>query len=163
MTREIERKFLVAAVPDSVELGPGDDVRQGYLAVDGDVEVRIRRTALGAVVTIKGGAGLSRTEVELPVGEEDADALWEHTKGRRIEKLRHRVLLVGGTLAEVDVFAGALAGLCVAEVEFSDEDVALAFIPPDWFARELTGVPGWSNSALAVHGTPPDGAPEEGR
>jgi len=60
---EIERKFLVPAVPSSLELGSGARLRQGYLAIDGPVEVRIRRTDDAASFTVKAGAGLSRTEV----------------------------------------------------------------------------------------------------
>jgi CYTH domain-containing protein len=59
-----------------------------------------------------------------------------------------------GHVAEVDLYAGALAGLCVVEVEFSSETDAAAFIPPAWFGRELTGQRGWNNAALARHGRP---------
>jgi CYTH domain-containing protein len=108
------------------------------------------------VLTVKVGSGLSRTEVELPVDPSDADSLWAHTEGRRLEKTRHRVLVADGTTAEVDVFGGALAGLCVVEVEFTDEASARAFTPPPWFARELTGDHRWSNASLACSGVPSD-------
>src|SRR5262245_59236330 len=85
VSEEIERKFLVPAAP--AELGAGSEVRQGYLAVDGPVEVRLRRTDGGDRVTIKAGSGLVRTEVELPVDAGQADALWPATEGRRIEKV----------------------------------------------------------------------------
>jgi adenylate cyclase len=87
---------------------------------------------------------------------EQAEALWPYTAGRRIDKIRHRVALdePSGRIAEVDICAGTLAGLCVAEVEFGSEIDAAAFSPPDWFGRELTNEPGWTNAALARYGRP---------
>ena len=156
VTIEIERKFTLAEAPNAEQLGPGVHIRQGYLADEETVEVRLRITATKATLTVKAGTGMSRTEVEVAISVDEADALWPHTVGRRIDKTRHRVLLDGsdGLVAEVDVYGGALAGLCVTEVEFSSESAAAAFAPPAWFGREVTGVPGWRNSALARHGRP---------
>jgi adenylate cyclase len=131
-------------------------IRQGYLAEEGDATVRIRITDQGATLTVKVGAGLSRTEVEVDVAADQADALWQHTTGRRIEKARHRVPLGddGGLIAEVDLYEGSLSGLCTAEVEFASEDDAAAFTPPTWFGREVTGEKSWSNASLAREGRP---------
>lgn len=156
MSLEIERKFVVDEAPGPEILGPSLRLRQGYLAVDGEVEVRIRITEASATLTVKAGRGLSRTEVDAVVAVEEADALWSHTEGRRVEKHRHRVVVDGG-VAEVDIYEGPLAGLCTVEVEFADEVAAGAFVAPSWFGRELTGQPGWSNAALARHGLPPSG------
>lgn len=151
---EIERKFLVPAVPGSEELGPGARLRQGYLAIDGRVEVRLRLSEGSATLTVKAGAGLARNEVEAELSAVEAGELWPHTEGRRVEKVRYRTPLATGEVADVDVYDGALAGLATAEVEFTSEHVARAFMPPDWFGRELTGETGWSNASLAVHGRP---------
>jgi adenylate cyclase len=153
---EIERKFIVTALPSSGDLGVGVPLRQGYLAEEGDVEVRIRLTAVEATITVKAGTGLARTEVEAPVSVEQAEQLWPHTVGRRLDKTRHRVTLdpATGLVAEVDVYAGALTGLWVVEVEFASQAAAASFDPPAWFGRELTGERGWSNAALARHGRP---------
>jgi CYTH domain-containing protein len=152
MADEIERKFLVPTVPD--QLGHGARIRQGYLALDGDVEVRLRLTEGGARLTVKAGSGLIRTEVELAVDEHDARELWAHTEGRRLEKVRYRRPLGDGMVAEVDVYEGALAGLCIVEVEFSSHDDAGTFEPPPWFGSELTGDRRWANAALACDGRP---------
>jgi adenylate cyclase len=153
---EIERKFLVKALPDAPTLGAGVPIRQGYIAEEGDVSVRLRITPSGATLTVKAGRGVSRTEVEWAVSTEQAEALWPHTAGRRIEKRRHRVVLDGsnGRVAEVDVYAGGLPGLCTVEVEFESERDAAAFAAPHWFGRDVTGEPGWTNAALARHGLP---------
>lgn len=152
MTHEIERKFLVAH-PPALDLSAGVALRQGYVALDGDVEVRVRIRDGDAILTVKAGSGLTRTEVEVALAAGDAEALWPHTAGRRVEKRRFAVP-VGPHLADVDVYAGALAGLCTAEVEFTDETSAAAFEPPSWFTRDVTGDPAWSNAALARFGLP---------
>jgi CYTH domain-containing protein len=153
MGSEIERKFRVDHVPD-VDAAQGDRLRQGYVALDGAAEVRIRIAGDGATLTVKSGSGLTRTEVEISVDEDQALALWALSEGRRVEKTRYRVPLEGGLVAELDRYEDALAGLSTVEVEFSSEGAATAFTPPAWFGEELTGHPGWSNAALAVHGRP---------
>lgn len=158
---EIERKFILPDAPTTERLGPGTHIRQGYLAEDEPVEVRVRITDVSANLTVKAGTGLSRTEVDLAISTQEAEALWPHTAGRRIDKTRHRITLDANPdagpvqhVAEVDVYSGTLAGLHVAEVEFASETNAAAFDPPDWFGPELTGDPQWSNAALARHGRP---------
>lgn len=157
MTTEIERKWLVAERPDAATLGDGEGerLRQGYVARDDsvDVEVRVRIGASGTRLTIKGGRGLSRTEVDVALGDDAGEALWPFTEGRRIEKVRHRVR-VGDAVAEVDVYDGALAGLCTVEVEFASVADAEAFVAPTWFGREVTGDPAWGNASLAERGIP---------
>jgi len=153
---EIERAFVADRTPDPDLLGPGRRLRQGYVAGEAEVEVRVRIAEDRAELTIKGGGGLARTEVELPLERAEAEALWPLTEGRRIDKTRHRVPLAGedGLVAEVDVFAGALAGLVRIEVEFPSKAEAHAFEPPAWFGREVTDEKAWSNAQLARHGRP---------
>jgi adenylate cyclase len=154
MGTEIERKFLVAAVPSPDLLGSGARLRQGYLALDGAVEVRLRTTGDTTVLTVKAGAGLERAEVEVPLPGGDADDLWPHAAARSLEKVRHRIALPGGLVAELDRYEGSLAGLATVEVELPSVEAAERFEPPPWFGRELTGEPGWSNAELAQHGAP---------
>lgn len=154
MTTEIERKFLVVDPPGADVLGQGARLRQGYLAEDGAVQVRVRISDGSAVLTVKVGRGLSRTEVEAVIGAEAGEALWPHTEGRRVEKVRHRTPLGEGLVGEVDVYEGPLAGLCTVEVEFASEAAAHAFQPPAWFGRDVTEEAGWDNASLARHGPP---------
>lgn len=151
---EIERKFLPERLPSEHLPDTGEHMRQGYLAIDGTVTVRIRITDRAAVLTIKGGGGMARTEVESTVTAGAAEELWALTEGRRIDKVRYRVPLDGQLVAEIDVYAGDLDGLCTVEVEFDSEAAASAFEPPDWFGRDVTGEHGWSNAALARDGRP---------
>lgn len=151
---EIERKYLVPAGAEVELAPPGRRLRQGYLALDGAVEVRLRLSGEDAVLTVKAGGGRTRTEVERSLTAEEAAALWPRTDGRRVEKVRHLVPLDGGLVAELDLYEGALEGLRTVEVEFPDDATAAAFVPPAWFGEELTGRPGWSNADLALHGLP---------
>lgn len=151
---EIERKYLVPAVPGSLELGTGARLRQGYLAIDGPVEARLRRAGDAASLGVKAGSGLTRTEVEVAVSAAEAEELWPYTEGRRVDKVRHRVPLASGELIDLDVYEGALEGLVTAEVEFPSTDAAVAFRAPAWFGREVTAEAGWSNASLAMHGRP---------
>ncbi len=151
MITEIERRFLVAGLPDDAPAGVR--MRQGYLALDGTVSVRVREAAGGHVLTVKGGQGLTRTEVEFATDGAQFEALWSLTGSRRIDKCRH-VIRVGEYTVEVDVFGGALNGLVIAEVEFTSIHAAHAFVPPSWFGREVTDEPVWNNASLALHGRP---------
>jgi adenylate cyclase len=153
MSTEIERKWHVPAAPGG--LPPGSTLRQGYLSTATEGEVRLRDKAGRLRLTVKQGRGLTRAEVEVDVTPAQFEALWPLTAHARIEKTRH-VLTHAAHAIEVDVFTGALAGLCVAEVEFASEADAAAFAPPAWFGVELTGRDGWSNADLAVHGLPAD-------
>lgn len=152
---EVERKFLVPGdVPGLGERATA--IRQGYVAVaEGGDELRVREKGEEHVLTVKHGSGLVRGEAEIPVSAALFAALWALTEGRRVEKVRHLVDLPGGLVAEVDVFAGALAGLVLAEVEFRDADAAAAFTPPPWFGDDVTDDDGFRNQVLALRGRPP--------
>ncbi len=154
-TIERERKFLVS--PDTVvhDLGDGVLLEQGYLALDGTVGVRVRRTnGVGGVLTLKAGIGATRTEVEWAVDDAQFDALWPLTTGRRVIKTRHD-LVVGTWAATLDVFHEGLDGLRLIEVEFDDDPTMIAFRPPPWFGREVTDDARYTNAALSSDGRPP--------
>ena len=151
--QEIERKFVVEELPEN--LPPGERVEQGYLAVAPDgTEVRVRRRDGRCTLTIKSGPAHVRVEEELEIDGRRFESLWALTEGRRIAKTRHVVPLDGGLQAELDVYAEALAGLRVAEVEFPSAADSEAFSPPGWFGRELTGDARYANQSLALDGAP---------
>ncbi|MEA2219751.1 MAG: adenylate cyclase [Solirubrobacteraceae bacterium] len=150
---EIERKFLLSGLPGPLGFARRKRILQGYVAIDGDTEVRVRRTPGGSTLTIKHGSGEVRVEEEIELDERRAGALWRLTEGRRLEKTR-RQIRVDGHDVDVDEYSGALDGLVVAEVEFVDEASARAFQPPSWFGRELTGDAAYANRNLATFGLP---------
>ena len=150
---EIERKFLPSQMPDG--LPEGERIEQGYLAVAPDgVEVRVRRRAGRATLTVKSGPGHVRTEEELAIDDRRFEALWPLTEGRRIDKVRHVVPLDAGLAAELDVYGGAHEGLLVAEVEFPSAGASARFAPPAWLGPEVTGDGRYANQSLALGGPP---------
>ena len=155
MGREIERKFLIERAPDGLDRWPADEVAQGYLSAVGDAsEVRVRRRGDAHVLTVKRGQPPDREEVEVDLDAVAFAALWPLTDDDRVEKTRHRVHLAGDLVAEVDVYAGDLEGLLVAEVEFASPEQAAAFVAPDWFGPEVTDDPAYGDRRLAAEGRP---------
>jgi adenylate cyclase len=149
---EIERKFLVTEMPRAESART--PIEQGYLAVEEDVEVRLRRAGDELFLTAKGGHGEVREEVEVSIEPRSFEALWPLTAGRRVRKVRHYVPLGHGLRAEVDVYEAGLDGLRTAEVEFDSPAASRAFTPPPWFGKELTGDRRYANQALATVGLP---------
>lgn len=159
MPQEIERKFVVSPLPDHFAAAPSEHIEQGYLPLPDDgPEVRVRRIGDRAVLTVKRGAGLRREEVEAEISVAAFEALWPLTVGRRIEKRRF-VREHAGQPIELDVYAGALEGLIVAEAEFPSEAASARFEPPDWLGREVTDDARYGNRRLALDGRP---EPEDG-
>lgn len=151
---EIERKFLISAMPD-LKQTEAVEVRQGYLTSESDsVEIRLRQMGTDYFMTLKSGAGLLRSEHEIPLDPSQFDALWPATGARRIEKTRHLGHLEDGTAFELDVFQGKLAPLTLVEVEFASIESATAFVPPVWFGADVTQDARFKNKALATSGNP---------
>ena len=147
MAKEIERKFLVHPRKWS-DLGPGLEIRQGYLCATKQSSVRVRTYGDKAFLTIKGSTtGLTRDEYEYEIPSDDANEIMNLCERPPIEKTRYRIVFKGHTW-EVDEFSGENRGLSVAEVELKNakEQVEL----PDWIDREVSGDPRYLNSNLSV-------------
>jgi CYTH domain-containing protein/CHAD domain-containing protein len=153
---ERERKFLVEETPDGLDLADHVELRQGYLVTgrDAGVSVRVRDAGPeGCTLTVKSGRGPERLELERPLGRAEFDAAWPLTEGRRLTKRRYRIPH-GDHVVELDVFDGDLAGLVIAEVEFTSAEALQSFTAPDWFGREVTDDGRYANAALALDGRP---------
>jgi CYTH domain-containing protein len=147
---EVERKWLVQDLPD-ISGHEGKEVIQGYLAIAADgTEVRIRQVGEMFFQTVKSDGGLVRSEFEVELSKDQFETLWPATAGRRLEKTRYALEWVGKRV-EVDVYQGSLAGLIVAEVEFTSASESAGFTPPSWFGREVTDDPHYKNVNLARH------------
>ncbi len=151
--QEIERKYLLPAAPVWLGECRCERIEQGYLALEANVEVRLRRIGKRRLLTVKRGTGREREEREAQIPQEAFEELWPLTEGRRVSKLRHYRETEAGCF-EVDVYAGKLEGLITAEIEFASAPEAERFPPPEWLGRELTDEPGWANRDLALAGRP---------
>lgn len=154
MAREIERKFLLAGDGWRAQVKSAHRLEQAYLARTGRLSARVRTIdAEHAFLTIKSAEpGMSRAEYEYEIPVADAEELMRLRRGRLVEKTRHLVES-GGLTWEIDIFAGALAGLQIAEIELPSEDAP--FDRPDWLGREVTGEKAYYNADLAMSETPP--------
>lgn len=152
---EIERRFLVRGGSWRDAATGARRLRQGYLAREGGVTVRLRLEPGAARLTIKGPGGLVRPEYDYPLPPHEAAEMLESLcTGRRLDKTRHAVPH-GGLVWEVDVFEGPLAGLVIAEVELPHPGHLLDL--PPWAGREVTEDPRYANAALASAAAPPEG------
>lgn len=147
---EIEKKFLIQSLKDV----PGDisdykyhDLEQGYLSTE--PVVRVRKEDDTYYLTYKGSGMLVREEYNLPLTEESYEHLVKKADGIVIKKRRYLIPLDGGLTCELDVFHGKYEGLLLAEVEFSSEEEANAFVPPAWFDTEVTYDSRYHNSNMS--------------
>lgn len=154
MAAEIERKFVVEGPPAETFDCPSERIDQGYLASDGETEIRLRRRGRDCFITIKRGHGAVREEIEVEITDEQFARMWPQTEGWRVEKRRYLVPLADGLTAEMDVYAAALEGLVTVEVEFGSESAGRDFEPPAWFGRDVTGDVRYSNQQMAREGIP---------
>jgi CYTH domain-containing protein len=150
--REIERKYLLHALPPRTSGAPSLEIDQGYLPGD-RINERVRRTRGADGVryyrTIKSGSGIERSEIEEETNELFFTTVWPLTRGCRVRKRRYLVE-DGGVTWEIDEFLDR-QGLWLAEIELERVDDVVA--PPDWLReaieREVTDEPQYTNHALA--------------
>jgi CYTH domain-containing protein len=148
---EIERKWLLSALPPRVKRLTPAKLSQGYIPGTALIE-RIRsvtwRGRTAWFRTIKFGRGLSRIELEEATTSTIGKALFALTKGKRVTKHRYAVV-DGGHTWEIDNFTDRR--LVLAEVELQTEDDLV--MPPDWLApyivREVTDDSAFTNWSLA--------------
>jgi adenylate cyclase len=144
MATEIERKFLVERGWPKPKRGL--ETRQGYLVAEKGLTVRVRTMGKKAYLTVKAAAkGIARREFEYEVPRADALALLKLCGRAPVEKTRYLVRHRGRTW-EVDVFAGANAGLVVAELELGSETER--FPRPEWLGKEVTRDRRYLNASL---------------
>lgn len=154
---EIERVFLLSALPPQMPAGEEWHIDQGYLQPEAAgplSEGRLRRIAhpdgrLEHIHTVKRGVGRVREEHEQHIDAAAFEAAWPRTHGRRIRKIRTRIAQ-GPLTWEIDRFLDL--PLVLAECELPTADAALP-IPP-WLqpliVREVTDEPEYRNYALAA-------------
>ena len=121
-------------------------MEQGYLSTA--PVVRVRKDNDKYELTYKGKGAMVREEYNLPLTAESFEHLKQKIDGRLIVKKRY-MIPYGDFTIELDVFEEDLAPLTLAEVEFSSEEEANAFVAPDWFAEDVTFSKLYHNSYLS--------------
>lgn len=144
---EIERKYLITQLPFDPEQYPCKIIQQGYLSTD--PVVRVRRSNDRYILTYKGAGLMVREEYNLPLTKESYEHLLQKADGTIISKKRYLIPYNENLTIELDLFQDDLAPLMLAEVEFESEEDANAFVPPDWFGRDVTFESTYHNSTLS--------------
>lgn len=143
---EIERKFLINELPFSLNNYSKDIITQGYISTS--PVIRIRQKSSTYYLTCKSKGFMSREEFEIKITKEEYNSLKNKIDYNMIIKERYYIPTHEDLCIELDIFQGALAGLIIAEVEFTSIEQAESFIPPIWFSKELTRDSRFFNSYL---------------
>ena len=149
---EIERKYLLSALPVMPRASDVLEIEQGYIAGKKLVERLRREVSRDGTVryfrTVKVGRGIERIELEDETDERTFTHLWQLTEGRRLRKRRHKVTC-GDDIWEIDEFVDR--ELFLAELEMPRVDHAVTI--PDWLSpvlvRDVTDEERYANINLA--------------
>jgi CYTH domain-containing protein len=148
MSFEIERKFLVVNDNWRASVIDCDLLRDGLISECNGAQVRVRLGRKGARLAVKSSrTGASRLEFEYDVARADAEEMLITVCGDRIvEKTRYTVDHSACAWV-VDVYAGLLSGIVLAEIELETEDQY--FQRPDWIGQEVTDNPRFHKTTIA--------------
>jgi len=144
---EIERKFLIKKLPDNLTSYKARKIEQAYLCTD--PVVRVRRDNDVYYLTYKSKGMIVREEYNLPLTKEAYGHLLAKADGNIITKTRYEIPEKDNLTIELDVFEGKFDGLLLAEVEFTSEEEALGYIPPEWFGEDVSNSTKYHNSTLS--------------
>lgn len=157
---EIERKFTLKKLPENLETYPCHIIEQAYLNTE--PVIRIRQQDDSYYLTYKGNGLMAREEYNLPLDKPSYQHLLQKADGNVISKRRYVIPLENpqftddfisfstpALVIELDIFEPPFAPLIMAEVEFPSEEMANAFLPPDWFDEDVTMNPEYHNSNMS--------------
>lgn len=144
---EIERKFLVDAIPADLSSYNCRLIEQGYLSTD--PVVRVRKDNNAYYLTYKGSGMMAREEYNLPLTPEAYKHLLAKADGNIIAKHRYEIPDGTGKTIELDIFDGVFSGIVLAEVEFESVEEAQSYTPPDWFSADVTNDCNYHNSNMS--------------
>ena len=170
---EIEKKYTVKRIPEDIDSYPYHVIEQAYLNVH--PAIRVRREDDIFYMTYKGARSekegeIGQVEYNMPLDEESYDRLASKAEGILIKNKRYLIPLNeeafereyldlhpdlteniknGNIKIELDVFGSPYDGMVIAEVEFPDEESAREFRTVEWFDKEVTGDPKYSNAQMS--------------
>ncbi len=152
---EFERRFLVGRLPPGLDAAPGWRILDRYLS---GTRLRLRRMEplndgqpvlkLGQKQTPDAADATTAVITTIYLSQAEYDAL-SVVAGDELAKIRRRVDDRGRSWT-IDVFAGPLDGLVLAEVEYPDAEAMAAHTElPEWAAREVTADPSLTGAVLS--------------
>ena len=143
--KEIERKFLIedkADIPTNILLFNSSKRYEQYYILS-DPEIRIRSIDNEEFkFTIKSDVFLTREEFEVDIPEEIFNIL----KGKYVGCIKKTRYFINGF--ELDIYDDF--EFATVEVEFESEEEANAFVPPEWFGKDITDNKHFKNKNLAM-------------
>lgn len=159
MPTEIERRFLLTALPAEIILHDPCRIQQAYTLINREhgCEERVRyyRDPNGGEHFrryTKVGAGRAREEIFAPISVAEFTAAMMDCLGRPVIKDVYHEQYAGRWI-EFHVFRSHQP-LMTIEVEFGDAAAADRFHPPSWFGPEVTEDPRYNSAGVALHGVP---------
>ena len=158
VNKEIERKWLIRKedIPFDLEGYPHSSIKQSYISFMPAIRLRCidDQSYVLCVKSKQAKGSLARDEYETEISREQYESLLAKIDGCIIEKTRYFVPTENGLTMEIDVFEGALEGLCYMEIEFPSEEAASTYVTPSWAIKDVSHDHRYKNTALAQLGMP---------
>lgn len=141
MQEEFELTYLIKELPAGVLQSPSKEILDIYLPNTSEHPIlRIRKSGDKYEITkkqpVSGTDSSHQIENTIPLTEEEFTEL-ESLVGKRVRKIRY-YYTENDVVYEIDVFQDGLAGLVVADVEFSSNEEKDKFVPPAWVLADVT-------------------------
>jgi len=138
---ELEKTYLVKKLPEGLADCPHKEILDIYVPATMDhPTLRLRKKGDRFEITKKQPmVGKDSSEMEehtIKLSADEFDA-FAKIKGKRVRKIRYDYMY-NGAKAEIDVFQDDLAGLVLADFEFSDVATKNAFKMPDFCLVDVT-------------------------
>jgi len=150
MAIEIERKYLLKNDGWRAIAGEGTEYIQGYLLGSKLASVRVRIEGNQAYLNIKSSTlGIRRQEYEYSVPVNEAREMLETLCEKPLIKKKRYHITIGEDTWEIDEFDDENAGLIVAEIELSNENIQPEL--PDWVGKEVSDDHKYYNVSLVKH------------
>jgi CYTH domain-containing protein len=154
-SQTIELRYLVSVDKKILENAKSMPLKQGYVALQGNNEIRIRYDGKKHTIAGKRDYGNQRIEIKLNIPESLFNAFFKFVGERIISKKRY-FLAHGENEWRIDIFEPDThcSGLAIAEVEINKGDEIPEVPGGITVISDITGDKDYRNRNLAEHGPP---------
>ena len=153
MKQEIERKYGVKTIPNSLKIESIVNIEQAFIYRDFNTHIRIRKIETtypkkhtNYIYTLKTKGDIEynnnydigrKYEIENEISKEEYEQLIKNKISKIIQKTRIVIPIENNLKVEMDVYYDYLEGFLTAEIEFENEEQAKNFIKPKWIGEEI--------------------------